>query len=61
MRSLESILELLQRHHQRATYGAVAAAVGRTPRNVMQGRPRDWLHSWVVNQNTGLPTEYPAG
>jgi hypothetical protein len=61
MRSLESILELLQRHHQRATYGAVAPLLGRTPRNVMQGLPRDWLHSWVVNQDTGLPSEYPAG
>lgn len=61
MRSLESILELLQRHHQRATYGAVASLVERTPRNVMQGRPRDWLHSWVVNQETGRPSEYPTG
>jgi hypothetical protein len=61
MRSLESILELLQRHRQRATYGAVAALVRRTPQNVMQGCPRDWLHSWVVNQGTGLPSEYPAG
>jgi hypothetical protein len=61
MRSLESLLELLQKHHQRATYGAVAALLGRTPRNVMQGRPRNWLHSWVVNQDTGRPSEYPAG
>jgi hypothetical protein len=60
MRSLESILELLQKHHQRATYGAVAPLVGRTPRNVMQGCPRDWLHSWVVNQDTKLPTDYSA-
>jgi hypothetical protein len=61
MRSLDSILELLQRHHQRATYGAVAALVGRTPQNVMQGCPRNRLHSWVVNQKTRLPTKYPAG
>jgi len=60
MRSLESILELLQRHHQRATYGAVAALVGRTPQNVMQGRPRNRLHSWVVNQDTGQPTGYSS-
>jgi hypothetical protein len=52
---------MLQRHHQRATYGAVAAVLGRTPRNVMQGRPRNWLHSWVVNQETGRPSEYPDG
>ena len=61
MRSLYSILEVLQKHHQRATYGAVAAILGRTPQNVMHGRPRNWLHSWVVNQDTELPTDYPAG
>jgi hypothetical protein len=60
MKSLEGILELLQEHRQRATYGAVAALTGRTPRNVMQGCPRNRLHSWVVNQHTGLPIEYPA-
>ena len=60
MRSVESILELLQRYHQRATYGAVAALVGSTPRNVMKGRPRDPLHSWVVNQGTGRPSDYPV-
>jgi hypothetical protein len=38
MRPLNNILELLQAHHQRATYGAVAALLGRTPQNVMQGR-----------------------
>jgi hypothetical protein len=27
----------------------------------MQGRPRDWRHSWVVNKDTGLPGEYPSG
>jgi hypothetical protein len=61
MRSLKAILELLQQHHQRATYGAVAALLGRTPRTVMQGCPRNWLHSWVVNQDTGRPSEYPKG
>jgi hypothetical protein len=61
MRSLKGILELLQQHHQRATYGAVAALLGRTPRTVMQGCPRNWLHSWVVNQDTGRPSEYPKG
>ena len=27
----------------------------------MQGCPRDWRHSWVVNKETGLPGQYPAG
>jgi hypothetical protein len=61
MRSLSNILDLLQTHHQRATYGAVAALLGRSPQTVMQGCPRNWLHSWVVNQDTGRPSEYPKG
>ena len=61
MRSLDRILDLLQQHHQRATYGAVAGLLGKTPRALMQGRPRDWRHSWVVNKDTGLPSEYPSG
>jgi hypothetical protein len=24
----------------------------------MQGYERNWLHSWVVNQDTGLPSKY---
>lgn len=27
----------------------------------MQGCPRNWLHSWVVTQETGQPSEYPSG
>jgi hypothetical protein len=60
VRSLDGIVKLLNRYHQRATYGAVAELVGGVPRAIMQGRPRNWLHSWVVNQETGLPSEYPA-
>jgi hypothetical protein len=26
----------------------------------MSGRPRDWRHSWVVNAETGWPSEYPV-
>jgi hypothetical protein len=61
VRSLDQILDLLQRYHQRATYGAVASLLGTAPRALMQGRPRDWRHSWVVNKETGLPGEYPSG
>lgn len=60
-RSLKGILTLLNKHHQRATYGAVAGLVGRTPQTVLQGCPRNWLHSWVVNQESGEPTAYPVG
>lgn len=60
MTSLESIVALLNRYHQRATYGAVADLAGGIPRSIMRGRPRNWLNSWVVNQETGLPTAYPV-
>ena len=55
---LTTLLYRLQGGRQRATYGAVAAVVGAAPRSVMRGRPRDPLHSWVVNAQTGLPTHY---
>jgi len=58
--SLDGILDALNRHHQRATYGAVAGLLGVSPRSVMSGRPRDWRHSWVVNAETGWPSEYPV-
>jgi hypothetical protein len=58
VRSLDDILDLLNRYHQRATYGAVGGIINRHPKFVMQDRPRNHLHSWVVNQDTGLPTRY---
>ena len=58
MSRLDQILDALNRHHQRATYGAVAGLVGTVPRAVLSGRKRDWRHSWVVNEETGKPTEY---
>jgi hypothetical protein len=61
LRSLTQVLGLLNKHHQRATYGAVAGVLGKAPRSIMQGLPRDWRHSWVVNRETGLPGEYPSG
>jgi hypothetical protein len=59
--SIDQVLDLLNKHHQRATYGAVAELVGGHARTLLQGRKRNWRHSWVVNQETGLPTEYPSG
>ena len=55
---LDEILDLLNRHHQRATYGAVGAIVNRPASFLMGGRPRDHRHSWIVNQETELPTGY---
>jgi hypothetical protein len=56
--SLDTILDQLNRRRQRATYGAVAGLIGRPPLFLMGGRPRDARHSWVVNQETGMPSGY---
>lgn len=56
--TLDQILELLNRHHQRATYGAVGAVVDRPPFYLMGGRQRIPWHSWVVSKRTGLPTGF---
>jgi len=56
--SIDSIVEELERFHQRATYGAVAALLNRAPRNLMQGRSRGVRDSWIVSGGTGLPTGY---
>jgi hypothetical protein len=58
MWTLDEILDLLSQYHQRATYGAVGGVLGVPARSVMQGRPRDARHSWVVNQETHNPTGY---
>ncbi|MEP6618770.1 MAG: hypothetical protein ABJE47_05630 [bacterium] len=55
---MEEILDALGHARQRATYGAVAAAVSASPRMLMKGRVRDQRHCWVVNRSTGLPTGY---
>jgi alkylated DNA nucleotide flippase Atl1 len=56
--TIDEILDALESGRQRATYGAVAAAVGQSPRLLMKGRTRDQRHSWVVRSVTGLPTGY---
>jgi hypothetical protein len=56
--SFDEILDLLQRHRQRATYGAIGAVLDRPPYYLMGGRPRDHRHSWVVSKESGLPTGY---
>lgn len=58
MASLDEVLDALDRYHQRATYGAVGRFIGRPASFIMQGCPRNRRHSWVVNQETGLPTGY---
>jgi hypothetical protein len=56
--TMDQILDALDRSHQRATYGAVAAVLDRPPRTLMQGRERDQRHSWVVSRKNGEPTGY---
>lgn len=56
--SLPGVLDVLERHRQRATYGAVAELLGKTPRSLMQGLPKNWRNSFVVNQASGEPSEY---
>lgn len=58
--TLDQILDALDANHQRATYGAVAAVLGKSPRTLMQGRERDTRHSWVVSRVTGQPTGYDS-
>jgi hypothetical protein len=56
--SLDEIVEVLDRHGRRATYGAVAALLGHSPRSLLRGRDRGRRFSWIVNRETGLPTGY---
>ncbi len=56
--SIDSIIDQLDRFRQRATYGAVAAVLSRSPRNLMSGRSRSQRDSWIVSNKDGLPTGY---
>ena len=56
--TMDTILDALERGQQRATYGAVAALLGKSPRTLMTGRDRDQRHSWVVSRKSGEPTGY---
>jgi hypothetical protein len=60
MSDLDAVVELLSKHAQRATYGAVAGVVGGSARSVIQDRARTPLNSWVVAVATGQPTGYGA-
>ena len=55
---LDGILSALNQHQQRATYSAVAALLGQTPRLLMHGKPREQSNSWIVSKTTGRPTGY---
>ena len=57
--SLAEVLRLLNEGRTRATYAAVASVLGVPPRSMgaMLGTRRPEA-SWVVNGETGLPTDY---
>lgn len=56
--SLDDVLSALNQHRQRATYSAVAALVGQTPRSLMHGKPRAQTNSWIVSKQSGRPSGY---
>ena len=56
--TIDTILDQLDRFHQRATYGAVAGVVDSSPRSLMSGRARDQRSSWIVSRKDGMPTGY---
>ena len=56
--SIDTIAGQLDRFRQRATYGAVAAVLNRSPRNLMSGRTRSQRDSWIVSNKDGMPTGY---
>lgn len=58
---LQSIVALLSKHSQRATYGAVGGLVGLPARSVMSGQPKNKENSWVVSAKTKKPTGYLPG
>lgn len=57
---LDEILDYLNRHHQRATYDAVAEVVGRPETFLLRGRPRNHRNSWLVDGESGLPAGYES-
>ncbi len=56
--TLDTIVESLERHSQRATYGAVAGLLGLEPYTLFNGRPFSAKNAWVVAKGTGRPTGY---
>lgn len=59
--ALETIIALLDQHHQRATYEAFAALLGVKPQSVVVGLPKEPRYSWVVNGGSGTPLDFVDG
>lgn len=56
--TLDNIVERLEKHRQRATYGAVAGLLGRQPLTLFDGYDFTPRNSWVVASGNGRPTNY---
>lgn len=56
--TLDALVDVLDRHRQRATYRAVGAYLGQPPGSVMSGQERTQRNSWIVSQGTLLPRNY---
>ena len=61
MWTLDDIVALLNEHHQRATYGAVARILGVTANSLMNGRPNSREDSWAVAATTDRRTDSRRG
>ena len=57
-RQAARIIAILEKHFQRATYGAVADYVGLPALSLMSGEPKNERNAWVVAKKTGKPTGY---
>ena len=56
--TLDALVERLERHRQRTTYGAVADLLGLNPLSMFVGYPFTPRNSWVVAKANGIPTKY---
>jgi hypothetical protein len=56
--SFEEIVDALDRHHTRATYGAVAAYLRQPPALMKKGIAPSPRYSWLVSPGTAQPTGY---
>jgi hypothetical protein len=56
--SFEEVVDALDRHHTRATYGAVAAYLRQPAATMKKGIVRSPRYSWLVSPGTSQPTGY---
>lgn len=55
---LASVIAVLERRSQRATYGAVGGIVDLPAQSVMHGEAKSHRNSWVVSAKSGVPSGY---